>query len=168
MKAEDKRNKFAVEYMRNGLNATRAAIFAGYSSKTADQAGSRLLKDVKVQSKIVEIQKRAEEKAIIEVSDVLKELKKIGLSDIRNFYNSEGGLKNISELNAEDAAALSGVECDELFEGAGQDREQVGETKKIRLWDKLRALELMGKYLKMFGDNINLPSDGKLSITWEK
>ena len=51
-----KQIRFADEYIRNGGNGTQAAIFAGYSPKTAAQQASRLLKDANVSEYIAERQ----------------------------------------------------------------------------------------------------------------
>lgn len=152
MKSDDKKIKFAVEYIKE-LNGRQAAISAGYSAKTADQAASRLLKSVKVQEKIKELQKIQEETSLVKAEDIIKELANIGFSDVRKIFNQNGGLKEIQELDDNAAACISSVESDELYEGVGQDREQVGETKKVKLWDKIKALELLGKYKRLWNED---------------
>lgn len=86
------------------------------------------------------------------VQRILDELKAIGTVDIRKAYDENGKLKSPHELPDELACVIASVEVEELFEGRGEEREQIGYLKKVKLWDKLRALELMGKNLKMFID----------------
>lgn len=83
---------------------------------------------------------------------VLQEIQLIGTVDIRRAYNSKGELLPVNEMPDDVAAAVASVEVDELTEGYGRDREIVGQTKKLKLIDKLKALELMGKNFGMFID----------------
>jgi len=80
-----------------------------------------------------------------EVERCLQELRAIATVDIRQAYKANGELKNVRDLPAELAAALSSVETDELFEGTGESREQIGITRKVKFWDKAKAIELFMK-----------------------
>lgn len=71
-----KQEAFVREYLID-LNATQAAIRAGYSAKTAEQAGCRLLRDVQVSKRIVKAQEKVAERAQITVDDHLAQLKEI-------------------------------------------------------------------------------------------
>lgn len=71
---EYKESLFVAEYLRNNMNGKQAAIYAGYSAKTADQAASRMLKSVKVAQKIKELQAKALDVSVITVGDLLKEI----------------------------------------------------------------------------------------------
>lgn len=81
---------------------------------------------------------------------ILNELKHIALLDIRQAFNENGSLKPPSEWPESIARALTSVETDQLFIGAGKDREQVGETKKVKFNDKVKALQLMGQEFGLF------------------
>lgn len=82
---------------------------------------------------------------------IMKEFEAIGFSDTRDLYDEQGNLKPPSEWPDSVAGAISGV--DTTVAKYDKDGELIEpETKKIRLYDKLRALELMGKNLKMFVD----------------
>lgn len=81
---------------------------------------------------------------------ILKELRTIGLADIRKAFNEDGSMKPPHTWPDDLARAVSAVETDELFEGAGRDRTQIGLTRKLRFNDKIRALELLGKNLALF------------------
>lgn len=89
---------------------------------------------------------------------VLQEIQLLGTVDIRQAYGSNGELLSVKDMPDDIARALQGVEVEEIFAGFGADRGKVGETKKIKLIDKLKALELMGKNFGMFIDRkeINL------------
>ena len=79
-KLTEKQKRFCEEYLID-LNATQAAIRAGYSAKTAEQTAARLLRNVKVQKYISQLQKEQSDRTGITADTVLKELKKIALTD---------------------------------------------------------------------------------------
>jgi phage terminase small subunit len=146
LKLTPKQKCFCDEWLID-MNATQAAIRAGYSKKTANEQGARLLANVSVKDYIKKKQSKLADKIEITQERILQELAKIALSDIREFYNPDGSLKNISELSDAAAAALSGIEVDELFEGFGDERRQVGYTKKIKRWDKVAAIANISKMM---------------------
>jgi phage terminase small subunit len=90
------------------------------------------------------------------------EMAKIAFSDIRKAFDENGNFKSIHDLDDETAAAIAGIEVDELFEGFGRDREQIGNTRKIRIADKKAALDSLFKHLGLFTDKLELTGkDGK-------
>lgn len=76
-KLTDKQERFSKEYLKD-LNMTKAAVRAGYSKKTADRMGSRLLKNVEVKKRVNELKKGIEKKLDITIERVLRELEQIG------------------------------------------------------------------------------------------
>ena len=98
------------------------------------------------------------------VQSILSELKNIGLVDIRQAYNSSGGLKNVQDIPEAVARCIVAIESEELFEGNGKNREQVGWTKRVKFSDKLRALELLGKNLQMFIDTSRVVLQGRVTL----
>ena len=149
-KRTTKKILFAYYYLEDP-NATQSAIKAGFSKKTAYSQGQRLLKDVEVQ-KII---KSKIEKAEITVDKVLNEIGKIAFFNIQSIYNEDGSLKKIHELPPEIAAAISSVEIIEKNGGIGADSEHALEQiKKIKMHDKSKNLENLGRYLAMFTDKI--------------
>lgn len=150
-KLTPKQEMFCLEYLKD-LNATQAAIRAGYSEKTSNEQGAQNLAKLSIQERIAELKKIRAEKLEISNEMVLKELANIGFSDIRKFYDENGKLKLPHELDDKDAAALSGLEVDELwgFNVQKDCKEIQGETKKIKLHDKLKALEMIAKHIGFF------------------
>jgi hypothetical protein len=86
------------------------------------------------------------------VERILKELRKIGLVDIREIYDESGCIKDPRLWSDELAHTVQSLEVFEEFEGRGADRKQIGYTKKVKFWDKTKSLELLGKNLKIFAD----------------
>lgn len=142
----EKQKRFCEEWMLD-MNSTQAATRAGYSAKTANEQGARLLAKASVQAYIKELREKLKKKLEITQERVLQELARISFSDIRKYYNDDGSLKTIKDLDDDSAAALSGVEADELFEGFGDDRRQVGYTKKIKRFDKIAAIANINKMM---------------------
>lgn len=156
-----KQERFVQEYLVD-LNATQAAIRAGYSARTADVQGVRLLGNVKVQAVIQESMQKRSKRTEITQDWVLEELRKVAAADrtaVAKVVTKErlevvvdedtGAFKQVPKvsqfvelvdtdaLTADQRAAISGVE----------------ETKygiKVSTYDKVRALELIGKHLGMF------------------
>lgn len=155
----DAQKRFCDEYLID-LNATRAYKVAYPNCKkdeTASAAGSRLLGNVKVQEYISEKQKEIEKRTEVTQDMIIKELAKIAFLDIRNLYTENGQLKNVADMDDNTAGAISSLETLEEYDGYGDDREKIGDTQKVKLLDKTRALELLGKHLGMFKEtNINI------------
>lgn len=84
-------------------------------------------------------------------------------SDLRQLFNEDGSMKPIKDWPDNAAQFVSSVEVDELFAGTGKDRELIGHTKKVKLWDKMKALESLAKHMNFVVDS---NKEGK-ALTWE-
>lgn len=144
-----KQQRFVQEYLVD-LNATQAAIRAGYSPRTAASIGQENLIKPEIQEAIRQAQQARSARTAITADNVLRELALIAYQRAGKLYRPDGTLKPPSEWDDTDSAIIAGVETTEEFHGRGEDRELVGYTKKVKRWDKLRALELLGKHLGMF------------------
>jgi phage terminase small subunit len=146
----EKQKRFCDEYMID-MNGKQAAIRAGYTPKTAESQASRLLRNAKVQEYLTELRSKVSAKLELTKEMILEELRHIALSDIRGFYREDGSLKLINELTSEQAAALAGVETDEIWGmevgGEGIQKKKLGETKKIKRWDKINAIAQINKMM---------------------
>lgn len=151
----DRQKKFVDEYLID-LNATQAAIRAGYSAKTARSMGQRLLTKVDVQAKIEKRKKRMVEKVEITQERVLSELAAIA-------FSNGSQIAKIVTINAKDAAGnpvtyqtVNFVPTDELPEDTKRAISAIKSNKRgieVKMHDKTRALERLGEYLNMWGSN---------------
>lgn len=155
----DAQKRFCDEYLTD-LNATRAYKVAYPNCKkdeTARANSSRLLTNANIQKYISEKQKEIEKRTEVTQDMVIQELANIAFLDIRKLYNESGGLKNVQDIDEKTVRAISSLETLEEYDGYGENREQIGNTQKVKLLDKTKALELLGKHLGMFSDvNINM------------
>lgn len=143
-----KQSLFVDEYMKD-RNALQAAIRAGYSERSAGWRGCTLLKDPKVQAAIEERTEAAQARSQVTVDRVLLELSRIAFADTTLVAYVEGGrvkIRDTSELDADTRAAVA-----ELSESRGKTN-----TLKVRLHDKIKALELLGRHLAMFKDKLDV------------
>lgn len=143
------RKKRFCEYFIVSLNATQAAIKAGYSEKTAQEQSSRLLSSVMVQDYIAELNKERQESTRIDAEYVLKRLVEIDQLDLLDIMHEDLSLKPLSEWPLSWRRTVSTVEIQELFEGKGDEREMIGFLKKIKGVDKIKNLELLGKHISV-------------------
>lgn len=147
----ERQERFVAEYLVD-LNATQAAIRAGYSRKTAGSQGQRLLKNVETARAIAAANERRKHEVQITAGEVLNELRRIGLADLSQAFDANGALRPLDQIPLDVRQSIAGVDIDELSEGRGDAKEIVGQTKKVRFHDKLKALELLGKHLRLFRD----------------
>lgn len=169
VKLTDKQEMFCREYLID-LNATQAAIRAGYSKKTAYSAGQRLLKNVEVQKRVSELKSTRIEETKIDANYVLNRLVEIDQMDALDILNEDGSLKPISMWPKVWRTYLSGFDLSELWEGTGEDRQQIGFLKKVKWPDKVKNLELLGKHIEVqaFKEKYDhSSSDGTMSPTAE-
>lgn len=134
------------------LNGTAAAIRAGYAPKAAAVKASKLLARPDVQSALQAALEQRSAKVRASAEMVLEELVRLAKVDVEALFNPDGSLKPINEIPEDARRAIAGIEIVEEFEGRGKDRKQIGWAKKVKLWDKNKSLELIGRHLKMFTD----------------
>ncbi|UPQ70547.1 terminase small subunit [Kluyvera ascorbata] len=164
-KLTDKQELFAREYLKD-LNATQAAIRAGYSEKTAKAQGARLLTNVNLQNFISCLMSQRNEMVSIDSAYVLRRLVEIDQMDVLDIMTDDMSLKPVSEWPASWRRYLSGFDLAEMFEGRGDDREMVGILKKIKWPDKVKNLELLGKHVDVqaFKESIKTEQSGTLEV----
>jgi phage terminase small subunit len=144
-----KQQRFVGEYLIDA-NATKAAVRAGYSERTANQQGPRLLEHPGIAAAIDAAKVRRSEKLEVDAEFVLQRLVEEANADLADLYNQAGDLKPIAEWpEVWRRGLVAGVEVEALFDGFGKDRKQIGYTKKIKLSDRVRRLELIGKHISV-------------------
>lgn len=156
-----KQKRFCNEYLKD-LNGTQAAIRAGYSKKTANEQSTRLLAKVHIQKYLQAKEKKIEEKIDVTVEKIIREYSRIAFFDPRKLFNDDDNLKQMTELGDEDAAVIGGLDVENLYEGRGKDRENVGTLKKVKLVDKIRALDSLAKIKGLFVEKVE--HSGKITI----
>jgi len=158
-KLTDKQELFAREYLKD-LNATQAAIRAGYSVKSAQEQASRLLSNVMVQSRISELKADRNEEVGIDAAYVLRRLVEIDQMDVLDILLPNGELKPIKEWPKTWRTTLSGMDVTEM---AGDDP---GFLKKIKWPDKVKNLELLGKHVTVqaFKENVKTEQSGTVQV----
>ena len=150
MALSEKQKRFVAEYLVD-LNATQAAIRAGYSKRTARSQGQRMLTNVDIQDAVQAAMREQQARTGVTQDRVIRELEKIAFAD-RSAYArvvtvraadackrpvQVVELADTEELTDDQRAALAGVE--ETRNGI-----------KISSYDKLKALELLGRHLGVF------------------
>lgn len=155
-KLTPKQEMFVKEFLVD-LNATQAAIRAGYSERTANEQGARLLANASISDAVAKAMKKRSERTEVTADRVLKEYAKLAFFDPRKLYRDDGSPIPIKELDDETAAAVAGLDIQELYDKEGN---FIGYTKKYKLSDKIRALDSIAKHLGMFVDRVE--HSGKL------
>jgi phage terminase small subunit len=143
-----KQRRFIDEYLID-LNATAAYKRAGYraTGNAAEVNAARLLRHAKVKAIVDERMAARSNSTQITADRVLREIARVAFLDIRGYYRADGSLKSPHELTDDQAAALASVESFEEFEGVGDSRCKSGDVRKIKMWDKMRALIELSKHL---------------------
>lgn len=144
----DKQKRFVEEYLID-LNATQAAIRAGYSERTAKDIGCQNLAKLNIQSFIQEAQAKRSERTQVDADYVLRRLVEIDQMDVCDIVTEEGHFKPIIEWPEVWRSYISGMDVAELTQGSGDDRKIMGLLKKIKWPDKLKNLELLGKHINV-------------------
>jgi phage terminase small subunit len=153
MKLTPRQQRFVDEYLID-LNATQAAIRAGYSAKTAEQQGPRLLGNVGVAAAISAAQKARSARTEVDADYVLKRMIEIDQMDVLDIMDDQMAIKPVSEWPKVWRQYLSGFDLAEMFDGRGDQREMIGILKKIKWPDKVRNLELLGRHFGMFKERV--------------
>lgn len=144
-----KRKRFADEYLVD-LNATQAAIRAGYSEKTAKSQGQRLLTFVDVAEYIAARQKKIADKLEVTVERIVSEYARLAFSDTSRVmeWGPDGvRLRPSSELSEDDRRAVAEV---------SETTSETGGSLRLKMHDKKGALDSLAKHLGMFKEQLSL------------
>ena len=129
-----RQRRFVDEYLVD-LNATKAAIRAGYKAKYIGTNIPKLLQNTGIAAAIAEAKAERGQRTELSQDKVVNELACLVFSDVRRVFRDDGSVKAPCELDDATAAAVSSVEFDP--EGGF----------KIRLWDKNSAADKLMKHL---------------------
>lgn len=147
-KLTDKQKKFVEEYLID-LNATQSAIRAGYSPKTANEQGARLLANVSIQEAISKAMAERSRRTGINQDRIVQELARIAFVKITDVVDPDG------EINAN--ASDDDLACIESYKVEDSDSVNGSSSKReVKLASKIKALELLGKHVGMWNDRIQV------------
>jgi len=164
----------------------RAARRAGFSKGYARRA-YLLTRRPDVAAAIREAQAAAQARAAVTIDRIIAELAKLAFADPRDLFTADGRMKSIHELDDANAAGIASLEVLVLGGGSrsaaakagmekvramsGEAGEAAGdvtlELRKIKRWDKTKALELLGRYLGLFKDRLELSTADDLATAIE-
>lgn len=148
MALNDKQRRFAEEYIVD-LNATQAAIRAGYSAKTAKQQGQRLLTNVDVQRHLSAAQAERSKRTKVDADWVLQRLTEEAKADLADIYDENGNLKPIHTWPLIWRQGLvQGVET--VTEKIGYDAEgnpEFAQVRKVKLPDRSKRIDMIGRHV---------------------
>lgn len=157
-----KQERFCEEYLVD-LNATQAAIRAGYGKSNAGKQGYKLLQDENVRAYIDKLRADVRAALNLQATDAVRELAKVAFCNIKDLLNEDSSLKSIDELDRHTAAAVAGVrQTERIIDGV---RTIVTE---IRLNDKVNALHLLMKHMGAYELDNKQVNTLKLPTYFEK
>jgi phage terminase small subunit len=157
----DKQRRFVAEYLVD-LNATQAAIRAGYSPKTANEQGARLLANASVAAAVKDQTAKQLERVGVTAEMVKERLRQIGFQDIRKLFDAEGNLKPIHSLDDEAAVMVGGIEVIKKNAAAGDG--VIDTVHKVKVVDPVKSLEMLAKHFGLLTEKIE--HSGELVIKW--
>lgn len=155
-----KQAKFVEEYLID-LNATQAAIRAGYSAKTAQEQSSRLLSNVMVSAAIAAARAERSERTRIDADWVLTRLAEEADADIADIYDESGGLLPVKQWPLIWRKGLvAGLDVEEIREEGAV----VGIIRKVKLSDRIKRIELIGKHVDVSAFEERVKHSGTMAI----
>ena len=129
-----RQKKFCDEYLVD-CNATQAAIRAGYSPKTANEQGNRLLANVSVKTYIEQQLERLHNEKTADAREVLEYL----------------------------TAVMRGEQTEEVLKLVGGGEQSITEI-DVSAKDRMKAAELLGKYYSLWADRMNIQTDAQITF----
>ncbi|WP_286919758.1 terminase small subunit [Pseudomonas sp. UBA6753] len=140
-----KRHRFVAEYLKD-LNATQAAIRAGYAKKGAKDQAYQLMQMPEVAEAIKAAMEERNKRLQVDADYVLHRLTEIDQLDLADIFDVDGKLMPIRQWPLIWRQMVKEVDM---------------KTGKVKFHDKLRALELIGKHVNVnaFREQVNHTGD---------
>lgn len=147
-KLTEKQKRFCDEYLID-LNATQAAIRAGYSVQTAKETGYENLTKPHIQAVISKALAERSRRTGVNADRVINELAKLAFVNPSSIINLRDA-SVLEDASEEDLACISSVKIKRSSSDTGDSIER-----EVKIYDKMKALELLGKHLGMFSTSGN-------------
>lgn len=161
-----KQQRFVEEYLVD-LNATKAAERAGYSPKTANEQAARLMARPEIQAAIADAMASRSERTQVDAAYVLQRLHDENEADLADLYDKTGALKPVHEWPLVWRKGLiQGVEVEEL---TNLDGGKIGSVKKVKVSDRIKRTELIGKHVNVqaFNEKAEVKHSGEVTVKQE-
>jgi phage terminase small subunit len=145
-----KQQKFCEEYIVD-LNATQAALRAGYSAKCINYQGPANLVKPCIRNEIQRLKAERSERTNIKADDVVLELAKVAFSNIEDYLTvDEDGETRLNSFDDIERNVLAAVESIKISTTKNKDNSREYTTTQFKLHSKLNALEQLGKHLGLY------------------
>lgn len=151
----NKHETLVQEYLID-LNQTQAAIRAGYSPISANQQAVKLFANASIRARVEEMLAERSARTGVNQDRIVRELARIAFAQAPDVINIEDATLR-TDANEDDLAVIQSVKVKSIPTADG-----IGHEREIRLADKIKALELLGKHTGMFTDKLEL--SGKLPL----
>ncbi|MGE4334978.1 MAG: terminase small subunit [Pigmentiphaga sp.] len=161
MKLTPKQLRFVEEYLVD-LNATQAAIRAGYSKRTAGQIGDENLKKPQIAAAIQAAQAERSQATKIDAEYVLNRLGEIDKMDALDILADDGSIKPIRDWPKIWRQMISGLDVMEI--ATGDEEKRLAVVKKIKWPDKIKNLEMIGRHVGVQAFKDKLEHSGTVGI----
>ncbi len=153
-----KQQRFVEEYLID-LNATQAAIRAGYAESGASVEGARLLANAKVAAAVATLKAERSERTRIDAAWLLKRLADEALADVNDLYDEQGRVRPVKDWPLIWRQGLvAGLDVETIGEGAGH-------ITKLKISDRVKRLELLGKHIDVQAFKEKVEHTGGVAIT---
>jgi phage terminase small subunit len=170
VKLTPKQMRFVDEYLVD-FNATQAAIRAGYKAKTAHVIGAENLRKPKIAEEVARRQKDLQKRTEVSQERVVKELARIAFADVTDYAYVMQAIIERDGVKVPVESAVIKETCDLTDDqrAAIASIKQGANGVEIKLHDKIKALELLGRHIGMFNDKLSLSGTdgGPLTFRWE-
>jgi len=154
-KLTDLQEAFCHEYLID-LHGAAAARRAGSRAKNPGKQAWTWLQMPAVQARLQELYQERRSRTDLEADFVLQRLRDIADVDPLDIFDSNGCMRPLDEIPASVRKAIASIKTFEEYQGQGRDREYVGRTKELRLWDKPAALRDLGRHLGLWNDKLSI------------
>jgi hypothetical protein len=144
-KLSHQQQRFCDEYLTH-FNAFKAALTAGYSANTASKGA--LLHVPKIQQYLKQAMAKTANRLEITHDMILRELAKVAFANMGNYYDEYACLKRLKDLTVDEKAAIAYYDFVEIQDGEGY---RVGTQSKIKLHNKMSALDKIARHLGFYG-----------------
>lgn len=151
-----------------GENQTRAymKVFKGCTYESARTLAAKYFADVRIKARIAELRVERNKRLEITADKVLAGIAKLAFYDSREFFDDDGRLRPIGELDPDHSDVISGIET--MHKVTGEESDGVTITTKIKLADRGQNLERLGKYCKLFTDKVETEHTGSVVLMLSK